>query len=578
MNLKPIALVLLPLLISLQACNTDETHSVAAPQLEVVAATGQQWTGVAVSSKGNVFVNFPNWTEDANISVAKIIDGEPVAYPSLDWNNRDRAEAFQAVQSVVIDKADRLWVLDTNNPRFGGVQDPGPSLYQFDLTNNKMVNRYTFPQEAYTSQSYYNDVRIDVQQEIAYITDSGEGAIIVLDLKTGKARRLLKNHASVKHETDYLMCNGNKWQGAVDADGLALTPDGKWLYYIALSSHTLYRAPTDALRDTTLSATELAQAVEKVMAVPATDGMLFDAKGNLWMGGLENNAINQLANDGMLYRVVQDSSLKWVDSFAKAANGEIYFTTSQIHLPPNERTAYKVMKLAPETLEKKPLDKILIAITSHGTLGENSGDSTGYYLSEVSHAYYVFKEAGFQVAFASPKGGQSPVDGYNLKDPYNKRFVKDSIAQGAINNALPASEVNVNDYRAIYFAGGHGTMWDFPDNSAFQRASREIYETGGVVAAVCHGPAGLVNIKLSDNTYLVNNRTVAAFTNEEEQISGLTETVPFLLQSKLEKRGATVLAGAPYQQQVVVDGRLVTGQNPASAKKAAEKIVALLTR
>ncbi|MFO7938928.1 MAG: L-dopachrome tautomerase-related protein, partial [Bacteroidales bacterium] len=327
MKFKQITLAVLPFLLLFQACNTRDKPSVPTSKLDVVAATDQQWTGVAVSSKGKVFVNFPYWTEEANISVAEIIDGEPVAYPSLDWNNRNRAEAFQAVQSVVIDNADRLWVLDTNNPRFGGVQDPGPSLYQFDLTNNKMVNRYTFPQEAYTSQSYYNDVRIDVQQEIAYITDSGEGAIVVLNLKTGKARRLLENHASVKHETDYLMCSGNKWQGAVDADGIALTPDGKWLYYIALSSHTLYRAPTDALRDSTLSATELAKAVEKVMAVPATDGMLFDNEGNLWMGGLENNAINQLANNGTLYRVVQDSSLKWVDSFSQMGDGEIYFTT-----------------------------------------------------------------------------------------------------------------------------------------------------------------------------------------------------------------------------------------------------------
>lgn len=573
MNLKQIVIVLIPLFIGLQSCNTAETKSVASPQLELVIATDQQWTGVAVSSKSRVFVNFPNWTEDANMSVAELIDGEPVAYPTLDWNNRNSTEAFQAVQSVVIDDADRLWVLDANNPQFQGVQSPGPVLYQFDLAENKMKQRYTFPNDAYTAQSYYNDVRVDVQNEVAYITDSGQGAIVVLDLKTGKARRLLSEHASVKHETNYLMCSGNKWQGTVDADGLALTPDGKWLYYIALSSHSLYRVPTKALRDTSVTSEGLAEKVEKVMAVPATDGMLFDKEGNLWLGGLENNAINQLAKDDMLYRVVQDSTLKWVDSFAKAANGEIYFTTSQIHLPPNKRTDYKVMKLQPKSIEKEPLNKILIAITSHGTLGKNSGDSTGYYLSEVSHAYYVFKEAGFQVEFASPQGGQSPVDGYNLADPDNKRFVNDSIAQAAINNALPATEVNVDDYRAIYFAGGHGTMWDFPENNAFQRASRDIYEQGGIVAAVCHGPAGLVNIKLSDNSYLVNNRDLATFTNEEEKISGLTETVPFLLQSKLEKRGATVITAAPYQKQVVIDGRLVTGQNPASAKGAAEKIV-----
>lgn len=220
--------------------------------------------------------------------------------------------------------------------------------------------------------------------------------------------------------------------------------------------------------------------------------------------------------------------------------------------------------------------RVLIAITSHGILGEESGDSTGYYLSEVSHAYYVFKKAGFKIDFASPQGGRSPVDGYNLQDPYNKRFVEDEQAQGHIRKSIPAAAVDAKDYDAIYYAGGHGTMWDFPKNDELQAVSRDIYEDDGVVAAVCHGPAALVNIRLSDNSYLVEGKQVAAFTNEEEKISKNDDVVPFMLQTRLEKRGAKVKAGEAYKQNVVRDGRLVTGQNPASAKKVAQKIVKLL--
>lgn len=562
----------------LQAGQSYQTEENPKAVLQKVAKTQRQLTGVAVSEDKRVFSNFPYWSDDVPFSVAEWVDGEAVPYPNESWNDRSGKEAFQAVQSVVVDDANHLWVLDTNNPKFQGVKESGPVLYEFDLATNQKENAYTFPGEAYRTNSYFNDVRVDTEKQVAYLTDSGDGALIVLDLKTGKARRLLDDHHSVKPETDYLMCNGYKWESSVHSDGIALTPDGEFLYYIALSSHTLYRIPTAMLNDERLDAERLETYVEEVMAVPATDGMSFDDQGNLWMGGLENNAINQLGADGVLYQVVQDQSLRWVDTFAEGPEGHIYFTTAQIHLPQEKRKAYEVMKLHPADMQKKPLRKVLIAITSHGTLGENSGDSTGYYLSEVSHAYYVFKEAGFQVDFASPEGGTSPVDGYNLEDSYNKRFVEDEDAQQAIRNSMPVETVNPEDYRAIYYAGGHGTMWDFPGNKKFQEISRSIYEQGGVVSAVCHGPSALVNIRLSDDSYLVNGKQVAAFTNEEEKRSGQEEVVPFLLETKLEDRGATVKTAAPWQKQVVSDGRLITGQNPASAKEAASRVVKMLSK
>ncbi len=557
------------------SCQPKQPAKIDHPALKIVAQNSRQWTGVAVSKEGRMFVNFPYWSDDAPVSVAEIIEGRMVPFPDKTWNRRKNEEAFQAVQSVFVDDRNYLWVLDTNNPKFEGVQPPGPHLYRFSLSDNRLARHYSFTEDVYNKNSYFNDVRIDTKNEKAYISDSGNGALVVLDLKTGDARRLFSEHPSVKAETDYLMCDGYIWKNSVDADGIALTPDGSYLYYIALSGHSLYRIPTAALNNKDLSPEQLHEKVEKVMAVPATDGMLFDDDSNLWMGGLEDNSVNMLGTDGILYKVVQDSAIRWADSFAKDSAGNMYFTTSQIHLPPENRQEYTVVQLDPSKSEKKALNKVLIAITSHGLLG-NTGDSTGYYLSEVSHAYYVFKDAGLQVEFTSPEGGESPVDGYNLNDEINRRFVNDPEAQKAINNAIPAADIDPEKYRTIYYAGGHGTMWDFPTDGNLQHISRNIYEQGGIVSAVCHGPAALVELELSNGKYLVEGKTLTAFTNEEERAGQLEEVVPFLLETKLMFQGASFEEAPIYQEKVVVDGRLVTGQNPASAKGAAEEIVSLM--
>ena len=548
-----------------------------AGDLKVTASSDRQWTGVAVSDQGRVFVNYPYWSDEVPVSVAEIVDGQAVPYPSPEWNDRKNDESFDAVQSVVIDAANRLWVLDNQNPHFKGVQKGGPVLYQFDLKTNRKAKSFTFPEGVYRPNSYFNDVRIDTEKEIAYLTDSGNGALIVLNLKTGRSRRLLEAHSSVQSEIDYLVCDGVIWKNSVDADGIALTSDGSTLYYIALTGHTLYRISTEALTDESLSPEELVRHVEMVAAVPATDGMMFDRDGNLWLGGLENHAINRLDPEGNLIRVIQDSAIRWADSFAVDRAGTIYFTTSQIHLPEKDRGQYQVLSFQPEQVQgKKKLNKVLMAVTSHGTLGEKEGDPTGYYLSEVSHAYYAFKEAGFTVDFTSPEGGRPPIDGLNVEDEENARFLNDKKAQQAIQNSIPAARVNGADYRAVYYAGGHGVMWDFADDENLQNISRRIYETGGVVSAVCHGPAGLVNIRLSNGKFLVDGKTVSTFTNEEEAAVKLDKTVPFSLESKLIERGAEVVKADLFQKKTVVDQRLVTGQNPASAKDVAAKTIRLL--
>ena len=321
--------------------------------LRVRASSERQWTGVAVSDQGRVFVNYPYWAEKVPISVAEIVDGKSVPYPSLEWNNRSNPESFNAVQSVVIDAKNRLWVLDTNNPQFKGVEKAGPILFQFDLNTNRKVKAFSFPTGVYRPNSYFNDVRIDTKKEIAYLTDSGNGALIVLNLETGISRRLLESLPSVKSELDLLVCDGHVWENSVDANGIALSKDGEYLYYIALTSHTLYRIKTDALSNESFSSEDLARKVETVAKVPATDGMMFDPDGNLWMGGLESNGINMLNQNGKLTRVLQDSTIRWPDSFAMKKGGDIYFTTSQAHLPEKDRGLYQILSFNPKLVRER---------------------------------------------------------------------------------------------------------------------------------------------------------------------------------------------------------------------------------
>ncbi|XCF07426.1 type 1 glutamine amidotransferase domain-containing protein [Tamlana crocina] len=224
---------------------------------------------------------------------------------------------------------------------------------------------------------------------------------------------------------------------------------------------------------------------------------------------------------------------------------------------------------------KNNAPKVLLVLSSHQELGK-TGKETGYYLSEVTHAYEVFQTNNYQITLVSPKGGNPPVDGFDLTDKVNNKYWNDATFQNKLQNTLKPSKVRAKDYDVIYYAGGHGTMWDFPNNKKLAKIAAKIYENDGIVAAVCHGPSALVNIKLSNGDYLVDGKTVSVFTNEEETNVNLENVVPFLLEDKLKERGATVNKAAMWQEKVSVDERLVTGQNPASAKLAAEKIVELI--
>lgn len=225
---------------------------------------------------------------------------------------------------------------------------------------------------------------------------------------------------------------------------------------------------------------------------------------------------------------------------------------------------------------KEMKKRILFVVTSHDKVG-STNNKTGYYLSEVSHPWKVLTDAGYEIDFVSPKGGKAPVDGFDLNDAVNKLFWENKAYQEKVNNTLKPSEVNSADYGAIYFAGGHGTMWDFPENTELAEIARKIYETGGIVSAVCHGPSALVNLKLSSGEYLVKNKKINSFTDEEEKSVNLDNVVPFLLESKLIERGAKFEKSGLWLPHVTVDQRVITGQNPQSAEGVGEAILKALS-
>ena len=218
--------------------------------------------------------------------------------------------------------------------------------------------------------------------------------------------------------------------------------------------------------------------------------------------------------------------------------------------------------------------RVLLVLTSHDDLG--GVRKTGYYVGEAAHPWKEFIDAGFDVDLASIAGGTPPQDGYDESDDVQRAFLADSKVSAQLADTARLDDVDPEAYDAVLLVGGHGTMWDFPSSTALAAVGRDIYESGGVLAAVCHGPYGLVNMKLADGTPLIAGKTVAGFTNEEEAAVGLTEAVPFLLADKLTEQGATHVPAPAWSEHVEVDGRLVTGQNPQSAAAVGREVVKLL--
>ncbi|CAD6907956.1 unnamed protein product [Tilletia controversa] len=227
--------------------------------------------------------------------------------------------------------------------------------------------------------------------------------------------------------------------------------------------------------------------------------------------------------------------------------------------------------------------KILVVITSHTKLIDND-HPTGWYLPELAHPYYILKEAGYSFTFASPQGGEAPLDQASVEafkeDADCQKFLKDEEAQKLVKNTVKLAEVDGKGegYAAIYYPGGHGPMFDLPVDKHSQELIKNFFESGRPVSAVCHAPAVYSDVKLSDGSYILKGRSVTSFTNDEEEQAGLTKAIPWLLETRLIERGAKFEKAGPWQARVVVDkddeGRiLISGQNPASSAPLAKALL-----
>jgi len=324
--------------------------------LEPVAYfNGAMPTGVTVSRQGRIFVNFPRWGDEVPFTVSEIRNGEAVAYPNEAINKSnpvDQASALVSVQSVVVDPADRLWILDTGSPMFKPTEYGGPKLVCVDLTINQVVKKILFPQDVALPTTYLNDVRFDLRrgsEGMAFITDSaqkGPNGIIVVDLASGESWRRLHDHPSTKAEElkTFLPIvegrpflehqpDGSVKQGAgMGSDGIAINSDGTRLYYCPLGSRKLYSVDTDALADRSLEDREVANTVtDEGDRGGASDGLESDAAGNIYSTNYEHNAILRRCPNGEWETVTHDPRLLWPDTLSLAADGYLYVTANQLH-------------------------------------------------------------------------------------------------------------------------------------------------------------------------------------------------------------------------------------------------------
>jgi putative intracellular protease/amidase len=223
--------------------------------------------------------------------------------------------------------------------------------------------------------------------------------------------------------------------------------------------------------------------------------------------------------------------------------------------------------------------KVLMILTSHDRLG-NTGKPTGFWLEEFAAPYYVLRDAGVDITLASPKGGQPPVDPKSdepgAQTPAMKRFRGDSEAQRALANTVKLSIVSADDYDAVFFPGGHGPLWDLAEDRDALALIERLHAAGRPVAAVCHGPAVLRRAKGADGAPLVKGKAVTGFSNTEEAAVGLTDVVPFLVEDALKANGGRYSRAPDWASHAVVDGNLITGQNPASSEATARALLEAL--
>ncbi len=220
--------------------------------------------------------------------------------------------------------------------------------------------------------------------------------------------------------------------------------------------------------------------------------------------------------------------------------------------------------------------QILMVLTSHAELGD-SGHKTGFWVEEFAAPYYAFIDAGIVVTLATPLGGAAPVDPTSeladFQTAATKRYYADAVVQQKIATTEQLAQVNMSEFAGVFYPGGHGPLWDLAENPVSIALLESFLEAGKPVAAVCHATAALLNVKLASGELAIKGKAISGFTNSEEAAVELTEVVPFLLEDELIKRGATYRKGPDWQDFTVQDGLLISGQNPASSKSVADKLL-----
>ena len=221
------------------------------------------------------------------------------------------------------------------------------------------------------------------------------------------------------------------------------------------------------------------------------------------------------------------------------------------------------------------MPRVLFILSSCIKMGN---EDTGWWMSEAAHPWKMLHDAGIEVDFVSPQGGEPPVTGVDMNDPINQEFMKDAIVSEKLKHTIKPEEVDFDKYVAIHFVGGHGACYDFPDNEYLKKLTTRFFESGKIVSAVCHGPSGLLNVKLNNGEYLLKGRTVTGFSDLEEREVKHCYDVPFLLQEEMMLRGCNFILTPNWSDNVQVDGRLLTGQNPQSALSLGKVLVDLIRK
>lgn len=335
------------ILVSLSACSSHHKDKlevkeakatpapVVVPVLEEVASfTGAQVTGITATDDGRMFASFPRWRKGVTNSVVEVMpDGTWKPYPNESWNKytgHPEKNKFTCVQSVLAHKGS-LYVLDPSSPMMEGVVGKA-TLYEFDLASNKLKNSWSFDAKVAPKNSYLNDLRVDDETGRIYITDSGMGAIVVLDTISGKSWRVLDNDKSTKAESVVLKIDDKAFlmkgrAPKIHSDGIAFNETDRRLYFHALTGYHLYSMPADSLGDPARAVAS--DEVTDLGRTPAPDGMIFDNKGNLYMADLEKHSIVYRTPAGEMKTLIQDEQMQWPDTFTISGNNLI-FTDSLI--------------------------------------------------------------------------------------------------------------------------------------------------------------------------------------------------------------------------------------------------------